>query len=174
MTDLDIFRTRIITWIEQNSARPVWWENQNFPSTTAPFLTVFISTIENEGLAETTNIDEFGNRLVLLNRRVTLSLTGFGDGSVAEVMRLHDTLYFRSIIDEFNNDGVSFISLIAMNDNTRLLESTMQEQAVADLVFTFRPEYSENVSYIETVEAEGEFYNSDNDLVTTRTINAGA
>ena len=125
-------------------------------------------------MAETTQIDEFGERLVIFNRRVTLSLTGFGDGAMSEVSRLYDSLWFNSVTEGFNSDGVAFTSLISINDITRLLESTMQEQAVADLVFTYRPCYSENVSWIDSVEIEGQFNDSGNNLVTTRNINIGA
>lgn len=90
-------------------------------------------------------------------RRLTVSVNIWGPGAIAMMEAAQDGLERYDVMDGLEAAGLAPWNRGESKDLTGLMETNYEERAQIDVVFGYTSESEEDVSYIATVEYEGQY-----------------
>ena len=134
------------------------WDKQNAPKPANPYIALNLSPERDVGNEIRRRKDGTGVLDVIGRRESTLSVNGYGNGSIGKINALWLALNRPTIVDRCLAKRVAFIRAETPLDLTELIDGrSWEERANLDLIVGYSIATTDDPGYITTVDVPGEF-----------------
>lgn len=169
--DFETIKTDLYDWALANCPGcSVIFLNENAPRPAQPYVTLFLSTLNQIGEDYTPGPDTNGLVDMVGDREFTLQIQTYGGDCITRLENLRSSLQMQSVLDTLRANGIVFVHHFPINDTTELLDSRFEKRGAMDVLFRIGQDYADNLGLIETVEVEEVYQDASGSVVYDHTI----
>lgn len=150
-------RTTFYNWASLNvpMGMPVIYYQPNAPRPLVPYVTLYLN-VSNQVNQDyvSPGADAGGNVFMRGDRQLVLQVQAYGNDPETVLENLRSSLNKETVGNILHAGGVSYLSTLAMNDITDLVDSQFERRAMMDLNFSVGQFYSDNPGYFDHLEVQ--------------------
>jgi hypothetical protein len=171
-------KTFLYNWAVANvpSGMPIIYLNNNSPRPTVDYVTLFLSNFVQIGrdYFEDPTSSTSGIAQMVGDREFSLTIEAYSSypsGDPFTVLEnLRTSLQTQSVLASLRANGLVYVNWQPIIDVSALIDSRIEQRASMDTNWRVAQIYTDSVGNINTVNAVGNYYYSDGDLVISEPI----
>ena len=168
--NFETVKTNLYDWVLANCPGcSVIFLNENAPRPAQPYVTLFLSSMNQIGEDYTPEADINGLVDMVGDREFTLQIQTYGGDCITRLENLRSSLQMQTVLDTLRTNGIVFVNHFPINDTTELLDSRFETRAAMDVLFRIGQDYQDNLGLIETVEVEEVYQDASGNVVYDHT-----
>lgn len=169
--NFETIKTNLYSWATANSGgASVIFLNENAPRPSQPYVTLFLSSLNQIGEDYTPESDVNGLVDMVGDREFTLQIQTYGGDCITRLENLRSSLQMQTVLDTLRANGIVFVNHFAISDVTELLDSRFEKRAAMDVLFRIGQNYIDNLGLIQTVQVEEIYQDAGGSVVYDHTI----
>lgn len=169
--NFETIKTNLYSWATANSGgASVIFLNENAPRPAQPYVTLFLSSLNQIGEDYTPESDVNGLIDMVGDREFTLQIQTYGGDCITRLENLRSSLQMQTVLDTLRANGIVFVNHFAISDVTELLDSRFEKRAAMDVLFRIGQNYTDNLGLIQTVQVEEIYQDAGGSVVYDSTI----
>lgn len=169
--NFETIKTNLYSWATANSGgASVIFLNENAPRPAQPYVTLFLSSLNQIGEDYTPESDVNGLVDMVGDREFTLQIQTYGSDCITRLENLRSSLQMQTVLDTLRANGIVFVNHFGINDLTELLDSRFEKRGAMDVLFRIGQNYTDNLGLVETIEVEEVYQDAGGTVVYDRTI----
>lgn len=169
--NFETIKTNLYSWATTNSGgASVIFLNENAPRPAQPYMTLFLSSLNQIGEDYTPESDVNGLVDMVGDREFTLQIQTYGGDCITRLENLRSSLQMQTVLDTLRANGIVFVNHFGINDLTELLDSRFEKRGAMDVLFRIGQNYTDNLGLVETIEVEEVYQDAGGTVVYDRTI----
>lgn len=169
--DFETIKTNLYSWALANCPGcSVIFLNENAPRPAQPYVTLFLSSLNQIGEDYTPESDISGMVDMVGDREFTLQIQTYGGDCITRLENLRSSLQKQTILDTLRANGIVFVNHFGINDLTELLDSRFEKRGAMDVLFRIGQNYTDNLGLVETIEVEEIYQDAGGTVVYDHTI----
>jgi hypothetical protein len=169
--NFETIKTSLYSWATANSGgASVIFLNENAPRPAQPYVTLFLSSLNQIGEDYTPESDVNGLVDMVGDREFTLQIQTYGGDCITRLENLRSSLQMQTVLDTLRANGIVFVNHFGINDLTELLDSRFEKRGAMDVLFRIGQNYTDNLGLVETIEVEEIYQDAGGTVVYDRTI----
>lgn len=169
--NFETIKTNLYSWVTANSGgASVIFLNENAPRPAQPYVTLFLSSLNQIGEDYTPKSDVNGLVDMVGDREFTLQIQTYGGDCITRLENLRSSLQMQTVLDTLRANGIVFVNHFGINDLTELLDSRFEKRGAMDILFRIGQSYTDNLGLVETIEVEEIYQDAGGTVVYDHTI----
>jgi hypothetical protein len=169
--NFETIKTNLYAWALTNCPGcSVIFLNENAPRPAQPYVTLFLSTMNQIGEDYTPEVDVNGLVDMVGDREFTLQIQTYGGDCITCLENLRSSLQMQTVLDTLRANGIVFVNHFAISDVTELLDSRFEKRAAMDVLLRIGQDYTDNLGLIQTVQVEEIYQDAGGSVVYDHTI----
>jgi hypothetical protein len=169
--NFETIKTNLYSWALANCPGcSVIFLNENAPRPAQPYVTLFLSSLNQIGEDYTPESDINGMVDMVGDREFTLQIQTYGGDCITRLENLRSSLQKQTVLDTLRANGIVFVNHFGINDLTELLDSRFEKRGAMDVLFRIGQNYTDNLGFVETIEVEEIYQDAGGTVVYDRTI----
>ena len=158
--DYEAIKQSLYIWVT-SIVSPTWnviFYQPNAPRPALPYLTLYISTLNQVGYDSIISPDNAGSSDIVGNREFTLTIQSYSQTEALNILEtLRSSLQMPSVLAALRSNNIAFVDYNTINDISAILDTEWEKRGAIDLVFRIAQTVDDDVGLIETVEVDEEF-----------------
>lgn len=169
--NFETIKTNLYSWALANCPGcSVIFLNENAPRPAQPYVTLFLTSLNQIGEDYTPESDINGMVDMVGDREFTLQIQTYGGDCITRLEDLRSSLQKQTILDTLRANGIVFVNHFGINDLTELLDSRFEKRGAMDVLFRIGQNYTDNLGLVETIEVEEIYQDAGGNVVYDHTI----
>lgn len=171
MPTIAVIKESLRQWVEYaisdtDAANRTIFAQQGSPRPELPYLSISIDTITAVGRDAVGETDDRGERDVVGNRLMSVTVQAYGSDAVGLAEAARSYLWAQDVLDIFNNDGLAFVDATAVQNIAEVIGAEFEERATFSPRFAFASTITEDVGYFDSVTSTGTLIDLDDSEVS--------
>lgn len=169
--NFETIKTNLYSWALANCPGcSVIFLNENAPRPAQPYVTLFLTSLNQIGEDFTPESDINGMVDMVGDREFTLQIQTYGGDCITRLENLRSSLQKQTVLDTLRANGIVFVNHFGINDLTELLDSRFEKRGAMDVLFRIGQNYTDNLGLVETIEVEEIYQDAGGNVVYDHTI----